>query len=150
MQTPQELNIFLVEVFNDILNTEETLISKEFKDLSVKETHVIEQVCLAEKNNSDTKVTEIAKKLKVTAGTLTAAVIPLEKKGYLIRVKDEKDKRVVKLQSTDLGKQAQICHENFHREMIDGVLSVITDEQAKILVKSLSGLRDFFKEKYNI
>ena len=149
-QASHAINKFLVEIFNDILKTEELLIAKKYKDLSVKEMHVIEQVCLAEENNEDTRVTEIAKKLRLTAGTLTAAVIPLEKKGYLTRIKDEKDKRVVKLLTTDLGKEAQVCHVEFHKEMIEGVLSVITDEQAWILTQSLSGLRNFFEEKYHV
>ena len=40
-----QLNYFLVKVFNDVLKTEEGCLSTgEFKDLSIREMHIIESV----------------------------------------------------------------------------------------------------------
>ncbi|MBE6890892.1 MAG: MarR family transcriptional regulator [Ruminococcaceae bacterium] len=147
-ETPKLINSFLVEVFNDILKIEENFIIKTFKDLSVNEMHIIEQIFLAEENSEDTRVTEIAKKRRVTAGTLTSAIIPLEKKGYIIREKAENDKRVVKLKCSEKARNAQALHEEFHRDMVSGVLSGLSEDQAYLLADTLSDLRTFFQEKY--
>ena len=41
----ESLNSVLVDLFNDILNIEErALITEEFKDISVTDMHIIEQV----------------------------------------------------------------------------------------------------------
>lgn len=46
-QHREELNRFLVEVFHDILKTEELALSSERKELSLRELHLIEEVCRA-------------------------------------------------------------------------------------------------------
>lgn len=79
-----------------ILKTEEALITQRFHNLSVKEMHVIETVCLAEKGeDGDMCSTTIASNLRILAGTLTTAVSLLEKKGYLGRQRSDVDRRVV-------------------------------------------------------
>ena len=141
----KELNHFLVEVFNDILKAEAFLVTRsEFKNLSLRELHVIEAVCNAEVNQTDNRATTIANTLRVTAGTLTTSVSLLEKKGYLLRKKDEKDKRVVRIYSTDLGKAANKEHEYFHETMVDYILNELTDEEVDVFVKSLSKVGAFF------
>ena len=44
----KELNLFLVRVFNEILRTEERDLAGRFPDLSLRELHLIEEVCRAE------------------------------------------------------------------------------------------------------
>ena len=87
----KELNLFLVRVFNEILRTEERDLAVRFEDLSLRELHLIEEVCRAEEEGRDNRATAIAAAQRVTAGTLTTAVTLLEKKGYLERRRDEKD-----------------------------------------------------------
>ena len=83
-----ELNAFLVEVFNDILKTEELYVTESCADLSVREMHIIEEVCRAVDEGRDNRSSAIAAAQHVTAGTLTVAVNQLESKGYLERVRD--------------------------------------------------------------
>ena len=84
-----ELNRFLVEVFDEILKTEEESLAGSFSDLSLRELHLIEEVCRAEDEARDNRATAIAAAQRVTAGTLTTAVSLLERKGYLERRRDE-------------------------------------------------------------
>ena len=80
-KTVQALNHVLVRLFNDILMIEErALCTGEFKDLSVKEMHVLEAVGGAGEENN---MSSIAQRLKVTTGTLTVSVQTLCRKGYL-------------------------------------------------------------------
>ena len=56
-----ELNRFLVEVFDEILKTEEESLAGSFSDLSLRELHLIEEVCRAEDEARDNR--EILKTL---------------------------------------------------------------------------------------
>ncbi|WP_343210240.1 MarR family transcriptional regulator [Anaerolentibacter hominis] len=116
------LNHFLVDVFNEILKTEELCISNYgYKDLSIRELHVIEAVCIAEEKNSDNRATKIAAALNITAGTLTTTVSILERKGYLAR---------------------------FHKEMVDDILENLTGEETEVFIRALGGISSFFRKKY--
>ncbi len=147
-QYQDKLNRYLVELFNDVLKAEELSLIKEYGNLSLKEFHVIEAVCLANDNNGDNSTASIAEALKITAGSLTVAVNTLEKKGYLVRKKIDKDKRIVRIYPTELGLEVNRYHEKFHYEMVGSILSIINEDEADILLKALEDIRTFFNNKY--
>ena len=91
--------------------------------------------------------TAIAAAQRVTAGTLTTAVTLLEKKGYLERRRDEKDRRAVRILPTAAARAANAVHARFHREMVDGLLAVLTEDETGVLVRALGHLAGFFQEK---
>jgi len=141
----QIVNQFLVEVFNEILKTEEAcLTDSAFQELSVREWHVIEAVCAAEEAGVSGRAAEIAESLHITAGTLTTAVAILEKKGYLLRRRDASDKRVVRIASTEQGRSADRLHKQFHKKMADSVLGALDEQEQEVLVRALQAIRMFF------
>ncbi len=142
------LNRFLVDVFQEILKTEEICMGTAFPDLSLREMHVIEAVCRAVNDGRDNRATTIAENLRVTAGTLTTAVTQLEKKGCLLRQRDSRDKRVVRLLPTERGREVEAYHAQFHREMVDDILSYLSEEEAEVFVRGLGYVNSFFREKY--
>ena len=146
-QHREELNRFLVEVFHDILKTEELALSSARKELSLRELHLIEEVCRAADQGLDNRATAIAAAQRVTAGTLTTAVSLLERKGYLIRRRDEHDKRVVRILPTEKARRANRAHERFHEEMVENLLSFLTQEEAQVFVRALGQVSLFFREK---
>ena len=144
----RELNCFLVEVFNDILKTEEAYVSGYCSDLSLREVHLIEEVCRAVDQGRDNRASAIAAAQHVTAGTLTAAVNQLEAKGYLERVRDGSDKRSVRLCPTRKGREADQHHAGFHRELVEAAVETLTAEERSALARGLSGIAAFIREKY--
>ena len=144
----ETLNRFLVEVFHGILKTEELALAGAEGDLSLRELHLIEEVCRAADEGRDNRATAIAAAQRVTAGTLTSAVTLLEKKGYLERRRDGRDKRVVRILPTEKARAANARHERFHQEMVDEVLAVLTDEEAAIFARALSWVSAFFQSKH--
>ena len=142
------LNRFLVEVFNEILKTEELCLAGEFRDLSLRELHLIEEVCLAVDLGRDNRSTAIAAAQRITAGTLTIAVTQLEKKGYLERRRDDRDKRVVRIFPTEKGRAAEARHASFHDEMVSHVLETLTPEESEVFHRALGSVADFFRRKY--
>ena len=144
----RELNCFLVEVFNDILKTEEAYVSGYCSDLSLREVHLIEEVCRAVDQGRDNRASAIAAAQHVTAGTLTAAVNQLEAKGYLERVRDGSDKRSVRLHPTQKGREADRRHTGFHRELVEATVERLTAEEAEVLARGLSGIASFIRENH--
>ena len=143
-----ELNAFLVEVFNDILKTEELYVAQRWTDLSVREVHLIEEVCRAVDQGRDNRASAIAAAQHVTAGTLTTAVNQLEAKGYLERVRDGSDKRSVRLYPTQKGREADLRHTDFHRELVEAAVERLTAEEAEALARGLGGIAAFIRNKY--
>ena len=144
----RELNGFLVEVFNDILKTEEAYVSQCCPDLSLREMHLIEEVCRAVDQGRDNRSSAIAAAQHVTAGTLTVAVNQLEAKGYLERVRDGSDKRSVRLRPTPKGREAGRRHSGFHRELVESAVGLLTLEERSALARGLNGIAAFIREKY--
>ena len=135
----ESLNSVLVDLFNDILNIEErALITEEFKDISVTDMHIIEAIGIEEPRTMST----ISKSLGVTMGTLTVGI----KKGYVIRKRGEKDRRIVYASLTDKGIAAYRHHENFHKDMIENITKDLTKEEAEVLTKTFIRLEDFFHQ----
>ncbi len=144
----RELNRFLVEVFNDILRTEEAYISQCCPDLSVREMHLIETVCRAVDQGRDNRSSAIAAAQRVTAGTLTAAVNQLEAKGYLERVRDSGDKRSVRLRPTQRGREAERRHTDFHRELVEAAVARLSIGETEALARGLGGIAALIRERY--
>ena len=139
------LNTLLVDLFNDILKIEASVLKEgEFNDLSVTEMHIIEAIGL----DREMTMTEVARDLEITVGTLTTAITKLIKKGYVERKRIEEDRRVVLVNLTSKGEEVYKVHQVFHEEMICAMLSNFSDEEEQVLSKSLEKLNNFFEEKY--
>lgn len=146
-RTINVLNELLVDIFNDILTIEQRALSEgEFKDLSITEIHTIEAIGMYEARS----MSEVAKDLKITVGTLTTAINNLVKKGYVERKRVEEDRRVVLIQLTKRGKLAYRVHDKFHKDMIRSTIEGLSEQEEQVLVESLEKLNIFFKSKYKL
>lgn len=139
------LNELLVDLFHDILEIEEKSLRENGSDLTITEMHTIHAVG----DERPRTMSEVAKELNITMGTLTTGIDKLIKKGYVIRRRTEEDKRVVLVELTDKGIEAKRMHDEFHQEMIRSVIDTMDTEEEIILTKSLKKLIDFFQEKYS-
>ena len=146
MTLDETLNDLLVRLFKDLLEIEgKALITDEFKDITTNDMHIIEAIGIEEPK----KMSEVAKLMSVTMGTLTKAMDALTRKGYVIRERSTEDKRVVRVRLTDKGKSAYYHHEQFHRHMIEHIKDGLSDDEMKVLITSLAKLSDYFKVVYS-
>lgn len=146
MNTEQTLNRLLVEFFKYIMEIEEKkLITDEFREITYNDMHIIEAIGL----DKPKKMSEIAKIMSVTTGTLTKAVDSLEKKGYVQRQRSRQDKRVVNITLTQQGVTAFRHHEKFHQDMIAFILEHVSEEESRVLRHALERLMGYFRQKYN-
>lgn len=142
MDIYESLNSILVTLFNDIMNIEEkALITDEFKDISVTDMHIIEAIGIGEPKTMGT----ISKALGVTMGTLTVGINGLVKKGYVIRTRGEKDRRIVYASLTDKGIAAYNHHKKFHKNMINYITEDLSESEAIALTKTFTRLEEYFK-----
>ena len=141
MNSYERINDVLVNLFRDILTLEEkAMAGSDFRDLSMNDWHVLEAVGSEGQKN----MSQIAKELTVTLGSLTTAMNGLCRRGYTQRRRSETDRRVVNVSLTEKGIRAYHEHEQFHRHMIDAIIADQTPEELEVLVRSLSKLTDFF------
>ena len=139
----------LWEHFNYIANLtmvieEKMMDPKQITDLTIGEMHVLETV---EKFNGQ-PMTKIANALKVTVGSLTIGVNRLIAKDYLIRVRDEKDHRVVNLSVTPKAKKVLKLHDKFHEDILLGVLDGVTIRDAtKVMAQFNRVLENYINPK---
>lgn len=137
------LNSILVKIFNDILSIEQkALIIDEFSDITVTDMHIIDAVG----NGEARTMSQISKTLEVTMGTLTIGINGLVKKGYVERRRGEKDRRIVYASLTDKGRRAYDHHRQFHKDMVSSVMNGLSEEEAKVLAKTMTKLDNFFEE----
>ena len=142
MDPHDTINDILVNLFNEILKLEEeAIITDEFKDITNNDMHIIEAVGLSGENT----MSVVAKKLGITAGSLTTSVNSLVNKKYVTRKRSEEDRRVVFLQLTAKGKRAYEHHREYHRQMTDAVINKLDENEVPVLIKTLTGLSEFFR-----
>lgn len=141
-----ELNLFFVDTFNNILCWEErALCAAGIKDLSVREVHTIEAVVKLWHESRNTMST-IAASLGISVGALTTAVNTLIRKGYLTRAARADDRRIVLVEPTQAGIDADKKHSCYHAAMIDGVGQTVLGQDLDTLLKSLEQLAGFFRQ----
>lgn len=142
MKPQDTINDILVNLFNEILKLEEeAIITDEFKDITNNDMHIIEAIGLTGENT----MSVVARKMGITAGSLTTAVNGLVNKKYVTRHRSEQDRRVVFLRLTEKGVRAYEHHRDYHRQMTDAVISSLDENEIPVLMKTLNGLTEFFR-----
>lgn len=142
MNAHETINDILVHLFNEIWELEEdAIITDEYKDISNNDMHIIEAIGLGD----DSTMSVVAKKLGITAGSLTTSVNSLVNKKYIVRERSETDRRVVYIRLTEKGRRAYRHHEDFHMQMTDAVIRNLDENEIPVLLKTLESLSQFFR-----
>ncbi len=141
MEIQDTLNELFVGLFHNINAIEEKAMRTDaYTDVTANDMHVIEAIGV----NAVKNMSSVSKTLQVTMGTLTISVNSLVKKGYVIRVRSEEDRRVVLVSLSEKGVKAYYHHKEFHDRMIQSVIADLTEQEKEVLEKSLSKLNTFF------
>lgn len=139
------VNDILIGIFNDILRVEHRAIeSEDLMPLSMSELHIIEAVG---DDNGRCIMSDIARRLRITLPTLTAAADRLEDKGYIVRRRSNADRRRVSVSLTNEGNLAYARHAKFHEKMVEAFLEGMEPAKVPELLESMTKLRDFFKDQ---
>lgn len=135
------LNKVLKELFFKILRIQERIVSKSAKGrLSRTEMHILEEI----EETENATLTNIAARLGITKATASVSAARLESKSYLEKIKSGNDKRISYLVLTDKGRECCYNHRQFHDQMVQSLLKDFNISEYPDVLKSLSGLSDFF------
>lgn len=121
----------LFTFFNGFSSWENSVIKTS--DLTVSEAHAIE--VLGQYGQMNMK--SLAQYLGVTTGTTTVTVDRLEKKDYARRGAVKEDRRVHLITLTEKGQKAFAEHHQYHYNLTEQIVSVLSDEENEQLLKIL-------------
>ena len=143
MDTYKAINDTLVRLINEIWEVEgKAIITGEFKDITNNDMHIIEAIGIEEPR----RMSDIAKSLDVTVGTLTTNMNGLEDKKYIVRQRSTEDKRVVLVTLTEKGRKAFFHHRDFHKQMIREIVKDLKEDEMEVLIRCLQNLDRFFRK----
>ncbi len=116
MDITTKLNDILVNLFNRILKIEEDAVKNSSRhNLSITEIHTLAAIGTGRART----MTQVAASLKISVSTLTTAINKLVDKRYVNRFRVSEDRRIVKIELTEEGREAVLEHEEFHRRMAE-------------------------------
>ena len=134
-----KLVVAMARTYNDLFFQ----IEKSFQEfgLNISEFGVLEMLY----HKGDQPVQKVAEKILVTSGTITYVINKLEKKGFVIRRKCNKDKRVYYVSLTEKGKDYISHIFPKHKDFLDNLFKDIDEESKTQLLENLIQLRKVLK-----
>lgn len=136
----EEINDYLVMIFNEVLEIEENALKEsDFSGLSVKEIHTIEAIGLS----GERRMSDLAKEMRLTPGTISVSVQNLVEKAYVNRMRRPDDRRSVYLELTAKGKLVYRLHRKFHIKMVEETIEGLDKDETDVLLKGLRNLHAF-------
>jgi len=93
-------------------------------------------------------VTEISNLLQVTPAGVTHLINPLEEAGYIERLPDPLDRRIVRIGLTDKGTQTAETLISEVQENLIGLVNHLGEEDSKTLIRLMSKSIEFFASQF--
>ena len=128
----------LCKMYTRVINSEEVLL-KKLNGLTLKEFKTLDVIAMTTKTRTNT-ASNISKILNVTPGTLTTNIDRLCQKGYVEKIKDESDKRYIKIVLTTLGTNLRRRREDGHMKLIRDALSKLNTSEKVALMNAVNKL----------
>ena len=98
-----------------------------------------------EKDDQEYPIGELGRNARVKSSTMTDMIDRLEKDGIAERVRDDGDRRVVKVRLTDKGKKIKRQFSVKMRQGIEDAFAHLSDSEKKILIDHLKGAYQILK-----
>lgn len=148
MNSETENSLFIVDqLFRKLFDKYNKLESKKFFSTTLDDLTVIEiNTILVIGQDQDKKMSEIANTLGVTFGTPTVTVDRLLKKGYVVRRRDEEDRRQVFISLSEKGKTVFDAIINIRNIIAEKIYGILSSEERKALINVLTTLNSNFDD----
>lgn len=114
----------------------------QFSYLSISEVHVLEAISL----EKEPTMTNVARRLCITIGSLTTAINKLLEKKMVERKRDNKDRRVVKLFLTDQGIEVLDLHNHIHEKIDLEILKCIPEDKQEWVLDKIDEISTALKK----
>ncbi|WP_072152720.1 MarR family winged helix-turn-helix transcriptional regulator [Weissella viridescens] len=138
--TFEEINDALVDVFNKVGWIEEASLHESiFKDISLKEMHIIAAISMYDEPSAS----EVAKEVHLTPSSMTTAIDKLVKKGYVERRRSQTDRRIVRLGLTHRGRVVYRAHQSFHRHLTHYLVDSLNVSDMQVVEDAILHLQEY-------
>jgi DNA-binding MarR family transcriptional regulator len=94
-------------------------------------------------------VTEISSLLQITPAGVTHLINPLEQAGYIERLQDPNDRRIVLIGLTDKGTQVAESLISEVQENLIGLINHLGEEDSKTLIRLMSQAIEYFASRFD-
>lgn len=121
---------------------------KRFDKDEYKLSDIEREIILHMYYNPQITLKDVSGHLDVPGSTLTSALDRLERKGLMVRVKKEDDKRSFKLMPTDKGLEFLERKDVLHERVFTDVLSVLSAEEQAQFVDLMENVRVRLKDRF--
>ncbi|HDQ13477.1 MAG TPA: MarR family transcriptional regulator [Sediminispirochaeta sp.] len=132
----EEYSRALTEFFDRLNSWEQSVVSDT--GVSLAQMHLIEVIG----NRGRMRMKELAQLLGVTTGTLTVMVHRLAERDYLIRLKDEQDRRSYFVDLSEKGKAEYHHHHHMHFHLVEGIVHTLGERESEQFFAHLKKLQD--------
>lgn len=136
----KKLGFLISNIFNDYTNYMNSYLEK--MDLTLSQTRVLLVLAL----NNGVSIDFLAEKSNIGKSSVTKSVKILEKKGFLTKDINPEDNRKKIVKITNKGRNIQKEALKINNEIEESIVSVIGEEEIKILKKQLMTLDDLIKK----
>lgn len=141
-QSMEAMNAALMVLFNEVLHWEEAwLMRRGMEQLTLAEMHML----VAISNRENGAMSEVAKQASLSNGTVTTTVKRLEKKGFVVRARDENDTRKLRVRLSESGRAAVALHDQFHEALSEQIYDHLGEAKTDIFVEGVECILDFLK-----
>ncbi len=139
------------QLFRKLFDKYYKLESKKFFSKSLEDLTVIEinTILVIGHGSENKKMSEIANTLGVTFGTPTVTIDRLIRKGYVIRQRDEEDRRQVFISLSETGVSVFESIVQLRNKLAEKIFGILDIEERKSLIKILSTLNSHFDDIFN-
>ncbi len=151
--SPEKANELLLvdQLFRKLFDKYYKLESKKYLSKSLEDLTVIEinTILVIGHGSENKKMSEIANTLGVTFGTPTVTIDRLIKKGYVIRQRDEEDRRQVFISLSETGVDVFKSIVELRNKIAEKIFCILNPEERKALIDILSNLNSHFDKVFD-
>ena len=115
---------------------DEAIKASEFSDLSRAEISAI----MAIGTGRPKTMTHVANILEINVSTLTTTINKLVKKGYVERLRDDKDRRIVKIGLSEKGITAAMERDSFMGELLRGAVEQVEPDKLRYFISAIDNI----------
>ncbi len=98
-------------------------------------------------NNSGCRISEVAQEMDIPLFTASRMVQSLEKKGYVLKEKDDSDQRNIHVHLTDDGREVIQSIKDFHYEIVSANFAEFSESEQQALLLAVGNLSRILQVK---
>jgi DNA-binding MarR family transcriptional regulator len=121
--------------------------SQAHADQEVRQSEFRLLFTLLETDATGIKVSDLSMQMQITPGAVTHMLNPLEEGGYIARLADPADRRVVLVKLTDKGKHTVETLKAKFLEKLTGLVGFLGERDVRELLRLVSATLTYFKDR---